>query len=132
MGLSLSEAAQQAGVSKEVILRAVHKGRLTVTKSDRGLYTVRPDELSEVWSHRLEDVANNDDDPSQVDEFDHEIDEPADLETQVVQLRRRLDEMKSALANEREESDRWKQQAESLLQDAQSRPKKRGWMGFGI
>jgi len=47
--LSLRQAAQQAGVSKSTILRAIQKGRLSSTRQDDGGHSIDPSELARVY-----------------------------------------------------------------------------------
>src|SRR5687767_12935696 len=48
-GLSLREAAKEAGVSKSTILRAVKSGRLSAARTDDGGYAIDPAELFRVY-----------------------------------------------------------------------------------
>jgi excisionase family DNA binding protein len=48
-GLSLREAAKEAGVSKSTILRAVKAGRLSAARTDDGGYSIDPAELFRVY-----------------------------------------------------------------------------------
>jgi excisionase family DNA binding protein len=50
--LSLRQAAQQAGVSKSTILRAVQKGRLSAGRTDKGGYSIDPAEVDRVYGDR--------------------------------------------------------------------------------
>jgi hypothetical protein len=49
MGLSLAEAARQAGVSKSSVWRAVQEGRLKAKRSRNGRFAIDPDELRRVF-----------------------------------------------------------------------------------
>lgn len=51
-GLSLREAAQQAGTSKSTILRAIQGGRLSAPRTDDGGYSIDPAELFRVYPPR--------------------------------------------------------------------------------
>src|SRR3954452_4619006 len=48
-GLSLRQAAQQTGVSKSTILRAIQSGRLSATRTEDGGYSIEPPELFRVY-----------------------------------------------------------------------------------
>jgi excisionase family DNA binding protein len=48
-GLSLREAARQAGVSKSTILRAVRSGRLSAGRTEDSGYSIDPAELFRVY-----------------------------------------------------------------------------------
>ena len=47
--LSLRQAAQQAGVSKSTILRAIQKGRVSSTRTADGGHAIDPAELARVY-----------------------------------------------------------------------------------
>ena len=131
MGLSLRNAAKEAGVSKSTILRAIQSGRLSAARLDDGGYDIDPAELFRVYEpgkvERSTPEARGQDAPSGPDPM------TAVLQEQLNSLRellRRADDDKAELRQEREDlkqdRDKWRSMAESqqrLLTD--NRPK--GW-----
>ena len=56
--LSLRTAAQQAGISKSTILRAIKSGRLSATKTESGGYEIDPSEVARVYPPKADSVAS--------------------------------------------------------------------------
>ncbi len=50
MSLSAKEAAEQVGLSKQAILKAIHEGRLSATRDNRGAWRIEPVELLRVYA----------------------------------------------------------------------------------
>jgi len=124
--LSLRQAAQQAGVSKSTILRAVQKGRLSADRTDKGGYSIDPAEVERVYGDRSAQQSSNG-----VKGQGATGDETAVLQAQLDGLKTQVDMMREQLDDLREQRDKWSDQAQSaqrMLTD--SRPQKRGWFGF--
>lgn len=49
MALSAKEAATLVGMSKQGIIRAIHKGKLSATRNDHGEFVIDPAELFRVY-----------------------------------------------------------------------------------
>lgn len=123
--LSLRQAAEQGGVSKSTILRAVQKGKLSADRTDDGGYAIDPAELMRVYGDNAAKQSGNDakgqgapGDATMV--LQAQID---GLKAQVELMREQLDDMKG-------QREAWQKQAEStqrLLTD--NTDKKRGWFG---
>lgn len=125
-GLSLREAAQQAGTSKSTILRAIQNGRLSAARTDDGGYSIDPAELFRVYP-----VKSSTDTPQQPAHRSVEQDAPtfvvaetpdapelrirnAALEAELSALKAILDAEKRRGEELREDRDRWHAQAERL------------------
>jgi len=125
--LSLRQAADQAGVSKSTILRAIQKGRLSADRKDDGGYAIDPSELMRVYGDR----------PAHQDSTDAKgQDAPGDgtaaLRAEIDGLKAMLDLMREQLDDVKDQRDGWQKQAEnSQRMLADMRPARRGWFGFG-
>jgi excisionase family DNA binding protein len=127
--LRLSEAAEQVGVSKSTLFRAVRAGRLSATRTDDGLFLIDAAELFRVYpakgqagaetrvaEHAVVHHAT-------VDQMVEIRVRNADLEAQVKALREMLDEA-------RKHGDAWREQAQRLALAAPKpadTPARRGW-----
>lgn len=137
-GLSLREAAREAGVSKSTILRAIQRGRLSAARTDDGGYDIQPAELFRIYEPRTSaDRTGNDavgqDAPASVQEATAVLQaENEGLRNQITTLRELADEMKA-------QRDSWQRQTEAaqlqattaqqLLADLRPAAKKR-WFGL--
>jgi hypothetical protein len=144
-GLTLSQAAKASGKSKSTLSRAIKTGRLSATRLDDGNFSIDPAELFRAYPAT----------PHQ--SFDERLIERhatpvlADLQSRISMLELLLEKERGAIAREREISarereisadlkedrDRWRQQAASLLADlrpglAEPAPpaKRRAWWLF--
>lgn len=124
MGLSLRNAAKEAGVSKSTILRAIQSGRLSAARLDDGGYDIDPAELFRVYEPGKAERSAPEDKGQ---------DAPAGPDPQLALLQEQLNGLREILrraddtaAELREDRDKWRSMAESqqrLLTD--NRPK--GW-----
>ncbi len=119
-GLSLREAAQQAGTSKSTILRAIQSGRLSATRTDDGGYSIDPAELCRVYPPRPEpdqcaDHGAGQGAPAPATDAATELRiRNAQLEAGFNALKAILEAEKKHLEEIREDRDRWAAQAERL------------------
>ncbi|MFC6792951.1 excisionase family DNA-binding protein [Methylobacterium komagatae] len=119
--LSLREAAEQTGVSKSTIFRAIKSGRMSAPRNDDGEFLIDPAELFRVYPPKAKSSENptiSGDVPAQPethsagrDASDHETVElrirNAALEAELKGLRAMADELRQA-------RDKWESQAERL------------------
>lgn len=125
MGLSLREAAKEAGVSKSTILRAIQNGRLSAARTEDGGYAIDPAELFRVYDPAKADRTGTDaegqDAPANQNAPDPMV---AVLQEQVNALKeilRRADEVTDEV---RQDRDKWRSMAENQQrQIADARPK---------
>ena len=121
--LRLSEAAEQVGVSKSTLFRAVRAGRLSATRTDDGQFLVDAAELFRVYPAKGQAVAVERVEEramvhhAMVDQMVETRVRNAELEAQVKALREMLDEA-------RKHGEAWRAQAERL---ALAPPQRRSW-----
>ena len=125
-GLSLREAAQQAGTSKSTILRAIQSGRLSATRTDDGGYDIDPSELFRVYpvkgrtdapQRSVDHSAGQDTPPSEPTGASNATElriRNAALEAELSALRAIIETEKRRGEELREDRDRWHAQAERL------------------
>lgn len=137
-GLSLRQAAQEAGTSKSTILRAIQSGRLSAARTDDGGYAIDPAELFRVYPPKSEAVASD-----QSSDCSEGQDAPggatadatearirnAQLEAEINALKAILEAERKRAEELRAERDRWAAQAERLALPAPT-PERRGWWLF--
>lgn len=123
MQLSLRDAAQQAGVSKSTILRAVKAGRLSAARTDDGGYSIEPGELFRVYpaqqTQRVSNGAMGQDAPGRAPDATDAV-----LEAQLAGLREILRRADAAADELRQDRDKWRSMAENqqkLLADHRPR-----------
>ena len=111
--LRLSEAAEQVGVSKSTLFRAVRAGRLSAARTDDGLFLIDAAELFRVYPPKGQAVAVERPEErtvvhhATVDQMVEMRVRNAELEAQNKALREMLDEV-------RKHGDAWREQAQRL------------------
>lgn len=144
-GLTLSQAAKASGKSKSTLSRAIKMGRLSATRLDDGNFSIDPAELFRVYPA----TSNNPYDERPIEHGATPV--PAELKSRISMLELLLEKEREAVAREREIStrereiaadlkedrDRWRQQATSLLADLRPQlaepalpAKRRAWWPF--
>lgn len=137
---SLRQAAQQAGISKSTVLRAIQSGRLSAARTDDGGYSIDASELCRVYpagtAQQVRNAAAGQDAPSPATSATP--DDPAllraeieGLKAQLALMRENAAEIKSQRDDLRSERDDWKRMAENsqrMLEDQRSR--RRGLFGL--
>lgn len=137
-GLSLRQAAQEAGTSKSTILRAIQSGRLSAARTDDGGYAIDPAELFRVYPPKSEPVAS--DQPLDRSEGQNApggaTADATEARIRTAQLEAEINTLKAILEAERKraeelraERDRWAAQAERLALPAPA-PDRRSWWPF--
>ena len=136
--LTLSQAAKASGKSKSTLSRAIKMGRLSATRLDDGNFSIDPAELFRAYPA----TPNNPYDERPIER--DATPTPGELQSRISMLELLLEKEREAVAREREISadlkedrDRWRQQAASLLADlrpgrAEPDPstKRRAWWPF--
>lgn len=134
-GLTLSEAARTLGKSKSTLNRAIKTGRLTAIRNDDGTFSIDPAELYRAFPEPTKNAVHVS--PS---ERSRTL-VPSDLQSRISFLEQLLEKERDIAAREREISadlkedrDKWRQQATSLLTDQRSESthvtKRRIWWPF--
>jgi excisionase family DNA binding protein len=127
--LSLREAAEQAGVSKSTVFRAITSGRMSAPRDDLGNFTIDPAELFRVYppkSTETKDGSSAGDVPARSGTRDTGRDAPAqsadhELALRLATAEAQLAGVKDLLEAERKrgeelrrQAERWEMQAERL------------------
>jgi len=123
--LSLRQAAEQGGVSKSTILRAVQKGKLSAGRTDDGGYAIEPSELMRVYGDKAAQRISTDAKGQHAPTND-----AAAMQAQIDGLKAQVDLMRESLDDLKTQREGWQKQAEAsqrLLSD--SRPRRR-WFGL--
>lgn len=140
--LSLREAAEQAGVSKSTIFRAVQAGRLSAPRDDDGNFAIDASELFRVYPPKGERPVSLV--PVRREAQSAPGDDAVELRIRHAQIDAELRAIRSLLEAEKERSqefraerDRWRAQAERLVlappvERPVSTPRIRasGWFGW--
>lgn len=124
--LSLRQAAEQSGVSKSTILRAIQKGRLSAARTDDGGYAIDPAEVHRVYGNRSTQRSDTD-----AMGQDAPADATSALRAEIDGLKAQLALMREQLDDVKDQRDGWQKQAENtqrLLADM--RPARRSWFGL--
>jgi|TARA_R110000796_G_scaffold136264_1_gene252317 hypothetical protein len=143
--LTLSQAAKASGKSKSTLSRAIKMGRLSATRLDDGNFSIDPAELFRAYPA----TPRNPYDEHPIEQSATPV--PAELQSRISMLELLLEKERETVAREREISarereisadlkedrDRWRQQAASLLADlrpqlAEPAPqaRRRAWWRF--
>src|SRR3546814_3761162 len=54
MGITLREASEKVGVTRQTLMKAINTGRVSAEKSDNGEWRIEPVELFRVWTRSEE------------------------------------------------------------------------------
>ena len=99
MGITLREASEKVGVTRQTLMKAIKTGRVSAEKSDNGEWRIEPVELFRVWppvnevQQPLQDGLTSSDTPG-------------------LQAENRL--LREQVAELREERNAWREQAQRL------------------
>jgi len=122
MQYTLGEAAKATGKSKTTLHRAIKSGKISATRQDDNSYSIDPSEL-----HRVFPLVTLERTPEQLrrnsTEQQNGTAETLRLQLEMTEKERERERelMQETIADLREDRDRWRQQATSLLED--KRPK---------
>lgn len=132
MAFNLRTAAQQAGVSKSTILRAVKSGRLSAKRTADMGYDIEPAELFRVYPPQRSSTDAMGQDATSASNTGATMTAPgapaAALEAEIAGLREILRRADAAADELRQDRDKWRnmaEQAQRLLTDQRSR----SWWG---
>lgn len=136
-GLTLSQAAKVLGKSKSTLNRAIKTGRLSATRNEDGTFSIDPAELYRAFPAPLQNVRHE----PQTERI--RTVPQSDLNNRINLLEQLLEKERDTSAREREiaadlreDRDKWRQQATSLLADQrpgsseQASAKRRSWWPF--
>lgn len=111
MMLSLRNAAEQAGVSKSTILRAIKNGRLSASRTDAGGYDIDPSEVSRVY-------------PAQRCVQHFPTQRNAALDAEIDGLKQLLAQVREQLDKTEKDREGWRHQAEATQRLLESTPRR--------
>lgn len=116
MGITLKEASEKVGVTRQTLMKAIKTGRVSAEKSVNGEWRIEPVELFRVWP-----PATGGQQPLQT--------ELTDGDTPGLQAENRL--LREQVAELREERNAWREQAQRLaLTDQRAPPRPTPQRGF--
>ena len=116
MGITLREASEKVGVTRQTLMKAIKTGRVSAEKSDNGEWRIEPVELFRVWH-----PVNGAQQPLQP--------ELTGGDTPSLQVENRL--LREQVAELREERNAWREQAQRLaLTDQRAAPQPAPQRGF--
>lgn len=122
-GLTLSQAAKALGKSKSTLNRAIKTGRLTATRNEDGTFSIDPSELYRAFPEPAQNAHHS----SSLERARTPV--PDELHSRISLLEQLLEKERDTVAREREiaadlkeDRDRWRQQATSLLADQSQEP----------
>lgn len=117
-GLTLSQAAKSLGKSKSTLNRAIKTGRLTATRNEDGTFSIDPSELYRAFPEPMQNAHQS----ASTERPRTPV--PDELNSRINLLEQLLEKERDTVAREREiaadlkeDRDRWRQQATSLLAD---------------
>ena len=135
MSYTLGDAAKATGKSKTTLHRAIKSGRISAIKTDDGSYAIEPVELHRVFPAVTVETLPN---PLPRNDEEHLSNALTELrirlETQEKERERERALLQETIADLREDRDKWRQQATSLLTDQRSEasvPIRRRWWPWG-
>ena len=116
MGITLREASEKVGVTRQTLMKAIKTGRVSAEKADNGEWRIEPVELFRVWPP--------------VNEVQHPLhDGLTSSDTPALQAENRL--LRDQVAELREERNAWREQAQRLaLTDQRAAPQPTPQRGF--
>lgn len=114
MGITLKEASEQVGVTRQTLMKAIKSGRVSGQKSTNGEWRIEPVELFRVWP-AVKGVQH----PSHIQLTASDIPIAPSVDEEVVTLlKAQIDLLGSQLEDVRTDRNHWRQIAErSLLTD---------------
>src|SRR3546814_9197745 len=105
MGITLREASEKVGVTRQTLMKAIKTGRVSAEKSDNGEWRIEPVELFRVWP-----PVNGVQQPLQPN--------ITDSDTPGLQAENRL--LREQVAELREERNAWRERSEEHTSELQS------------
>jgi len=119
MVYTLGEAAKATGKSKATISKAIKSGRISAKKGETGAFAIDPSELHRVYPLTVEGEQEETPKIPQVNGKDDGL--IRELKARLEAAQERLTDKESVIVDLKEDRDKWRQQATTLLTD--QRPK---------
>jgi hypothetical protein len=121
---SLREAAEQVGVAKSSIWRAIKSGRLSAGRTENGGFEIEASELFRVFNPRPAERAKGQPEGQETTAA------TAAFEAQIAGLKEVADLLRNQLDDTRRDRDHWRSQCERMTPIADQRPAPRRWWGW--
>ncbi len=122
MSYTLGEAAKAVGKSKTTLHRAIKSGKISASKADDGSYAIEPSELHRLFPKVTDEISAE---PLHRNDREQQSDDSGTLRIQLEMLEKEREReralLQETIADLREDRDKWRQQATTLLTD--QRPK---------
>lgn len=119
MVYTLGEAAKATGKSKATISKAIKNGRISAVKDETGTFRIEPSELHRVYSAKpLDEQLET---PIEHHDMSANTGILKELQARLEAAHERLADKDSVISDLREDRDKWRQQATSLLADQRPR-----------
>ena len=119
MAYTLGEAAKATGKSKATLSKAIKSGRISAMKGDTGAFQIDPSELHRVYPITVHSEHNST--PHETPTNTDNTGIIRELQARLEAAQERLADKESVITDLREDRDKWRQQATTLLSD--QRPK---------
>ena len=119
MVYTLGEAAKVTGKSKATISKAIKSGRLSAKKGETGAFSIDPSELHRVYPIAIE--GEQKETLKDTVENTHNNGLIRELQARLEAAQERISDKEAVISDLKEDRDRWRQQASTLLSD--QRPK---------
>lgn len=119
MVYTLGEAAKATGKSKSAISKAIKSGRVSAMKGETGAFAIDPAELHRVYPANGESARQETPKTTPVNTDDHGL--IRELQARLDAAQERLADKETVIIDLREDRDRWRQQASTLLTDQRSK-----------
>lgn len=119
MSYTLGEAAKATGKSKATISKAIKSGRISAQKDESGVFHIAPSELHRVYPLNVSLEAKET--HTSTPENTELLAEIRELRTRLEAASDRLNDKDNIISDLREDRDKWRQQATSLLSDQRSK-----------
>ncbi|WP_124084547.1 DNA-binding protein [Pseudogemmobacter humi] len=123
MAYTLGEAAKATGKSKATISKAIKSGRISASKDETGTFRIDPAELHRVYTPTVSVEHTETASKPEINTANES--QIRELQARLEAAHERLADKETVIADLREDRDRWRQQASSLLAD--HRPKSGFW-----
>jgi hypothetical protein len=123
MGITLREASEKVGVTRQTLMKAIKTGRVSAEKSENGEWRIEPVELFRVWPPVNEVQQPLQPELTGSDTFS--------LQAENRLLQQKLEMVEQANTELREERNAWREQAQRLaLTDQRAAPQSSPRPGF--
>ena len=126
MVYTLGEAAKVTGKSKATISKAIKRGSISAAKNDKGAFEIDPAELHRVYPINVDNEQNETPKLTQISSENEGL--IRELQARLEAAQERLSDKEAVITDLREDRDKWRQQATTLLTDQRPRSFVQRWL----